>query len=271
VETGFAELARLERATRQGGPPGPARAEILAAFGPLVKDGRPGTLSAAARHAAAGPPVVTVTAGPGQEFRALTALAARYTGDLPPAVADRFWDFQHRADASQAQRDARWGRLQAALLRRRGPDQLGYLGAVCRYGAERRSASPASHLCGNRLFRITAEFTVLGGYRRELCFCERCGLLADLPEPGMPVPFLVAAGAGVLVAGSPWRRPWLTAAIAPAGSSLFAASAPRRATMSEPVPVPGVASMGRRLGVALVHGGDHVIVQTPLPPFQGPC
>lgn len=202
-----------------------------------------------------------------RRFRALTALAARHTKDLPPAEADGFWELMNAGpgagDADEL--DERWCRIQSFLLRRRGPDQLGYLSAVSRYRDERRNDDPAHHLCGNRIFRISVEFTAIDGYRRDLCYCERCGLIADLPAE-MPAPYLAGGAGGLLIEGSPWRSAWLTAGVVPVGPSLLPASPPRRVDLSAAVPVPAT-EPGRRFGVVIVAGGDHIIIQTPLPPF----
>lgn len=254
-------VALAGRARRAGLPAG----EVLAAFGPVLKEGRPGRVSAATRDRLVGLP-----AGPNDRlpvewrFRALTALAARHTGDLPAAEADGFWDLVH-AGPTDTEVDERWCALQARLLRRRGPDQLGYLSAVSHYRDERREPEPGRHQCGNRLYRITVVFDALAGHRRDLCFCERCGLLADVPA-GWPAPVLVAAGPAVRVAGGPWPRAWLTAGPLPVGPELHDASSPREQSLADPIPVPAGAA-GRRLGVALVAGGDHVIIQTLLPAF----
>lgn len=340
----FARLASLEESVRHAGLPAEARAEIMAAFGPVLKEGRRAHLSteteravaaatrrtprrpagaapaepapadpAAADRPAAGAsagaaigadttPVRTAPArtgadaagtdltgadaedaiahgaasggagavrrpGPGRRFRALTALAARHTGDLPPEEAEAFWQLAHGGTPDDAV-DREWCRVQTMLLRRRGPDQLGYLSSVSVYRDERldRDLGPAYHLCGKRMFRITVEFTALDGYARDLCHCERCGLIADLP-PGIPAPFLVGRDGGLLVEAAPWPRAWMTGGIVPVGPSLVPASAPRQVDLSEPLPLPGAAS-GRRHGVVLVHGGDHLIIQTPLPPFS---
>lgn len=270
---GFDELVRLESQSRQG-LPGQARSEILAGFGPVLKDGRPArvtgqtrALVAQAWAARAGGETVTVPS-PARRYRAFTALAARHTGNLPAEEADAFWDLVHR-DPPEAELDERWCQILAALLRVRGPEQLGYLSAGSVYRDERLDTEHGRdrHLCGNRMFRITVEFAVLDGYRRELSFCERCGPVADVPA-GMPAPVLAPGDGGMRVLDSPWPDAWMTAGVVPCGPSLWAASAPRRMRLSEPIPVPPGVGQGRRFGAALVAGGDHVLMETELPPEE---
>ena len=268
---GFEELADLEESVRHAELPAEARSEILAAFGPVLKDGRRANLSAETLAAVTAARTAGVPAGRRLDqvgrFRALTALTARHTGNLPPQEADAFWDLMHGTSASPEELDKEWCRIQTMLLRHRGPDQLGYLSSISQYRDERLDTEPglAYHLCGKRMFRITVEFMPLDNYERDLCFCERCGLIADLPA-GIPAPFLAGCEEGVRVEGSPWSQAWLTGGIVPVGPSLLPTTVPRLATLSEPLPLPDAAS-DRRYGVALVQGGDHLIIQTPLPPF----
>ncbi len=274
----YEELARLELRSRHAGVPPEARSEIMAGFGPVLKEGRPGRVSdktralvAQAWHAGQSGPAggSDPVPDPARRYRAFVALMARHTGNLPAAEADAFWDFVHRDPAAVGidELDRRWCQLQTRMLHARGPEQLGYLSFSSVYRNERLDVEegPARHLCGNRMMRITVEFSVLDGYQRELCFCERCGPVADVPA-GMPAPFLVADGTGARVTGSPWTSAWVTAAVVPVGPLRFPASTPRRLALSRPIALPQGAEPGRRLGMVLVHGGDHVLLETALPP-----
>lgn len=280
----FEELSRLERATRAGrGDAGcasrpavskawaEARDEILAGFGPTLKEGRRARVGAASRargERSGGPAGHAPTdAAPDRPrlYRGLTALVARHTGDLPKGMADAFWDLVHQ-DPTTEVLDEHWCRVQARLLPRRGPEQLGYLssGSVFRDERLEPDSERARHLCGNRMFRITVEFTAVGGYLRELAFCERCGPVADVPA-GTAAPFVTARYDGVQVIGAPWESAWVTTGVVPVGFSRLPASEPRSARLAEPIPLPPDLEFGRRLGVALVHGGEHILLETGLP------
>ncbi|MFI5907235.1 hypothetical protein [Dactylosporangium sp. NPDC051541] len=268
----YEQLARLELHSRHTGVPAEARAEIMTGFGPLLKEGRPGRVGAATRTvvasawAAREPRALDPVPAPARRYRAFAALMARHTGNLPAAEADAFWDFVH-GDPPGEELDERWSLVQTRMLHARGPEQLGYLSFSSKYRNERLDLEqgPARHLCGNRMMRITVEFSVLDGYARELCFCERCGPVADVPA-GMPAPFLVADGDGARVLGSPWDNAWVTTAIVPVGPLRFAASTPSRMSPAGPIPLPAGAEPGRRLGVALVNAGEHVLLETELMP-----
>jgi hypothetical protein len=275
-DTSFEQLTQLELRSRHTGVPAGARSEIMAGFGPVLKEGRPARVTEQTRAlvaqawAAAGSPRA---AGPlpdrSRRYRAYTALMARHTGNLAAEEADAFWDYVHR-DPPVEELDARWCQVQTRMLHGRGPEQLGYMSFSSVYRNERLDVEegPARHLCGNRMIRITVEFTVLDGYVRELCFCERCGPVADVPA-GMPAPFLVADAGGARVMGSPWTSAWVTTAVVPVGPLLFPPSTPRRVSLSEPIALPEGAEPGRRLGVALIHGGDHLLLETELLPTAG--
>jgi hypothetical protein len=265
----FQRLSQLEAATRHAGLPADARGEIMAGYGPVLKEGRRAQISAetlalADAAEARGVSAVAV-ADKTRRYRALSALVARHTRDLPQDEADAFWDLVH-SDPPAEQLDEQWCQVQTRLLRRRGPEQLGYLSSGSVYRDERLESAPnrTRHLCGNRMFRITVEFTAVDGYLRELAFCERCGPVADVPA-GVAAPFLVADHDGVRVLGGPWDSAWVTTGVVPVGFSLLPASPPRLLSLAEPIPLPADLEYGRRLGVALVHGGEHILLEVELP------
>jgi len=70
---------------------------------------------------------------------------------------------------------------------------------------------------------------------------------------------------GFRVLGSPWTTAWVTAGVVPVGFSLLPASEPRLLSLAEPIPLPPDIVFGRRLGVALVQDGDHVLLEAELP------
>src|SRR5690348_16716540 len=98
----------------------------MAAFGPVLKEGRPGRVSeqtqalvAQARTVGAG----DVVPERSRRYRAFVALMARHTTNVPPAEADAFWDYVHR-DPPGDELDERWCQLQTRMLHARGPEQL---------------------------------------------------------------------------------------------------------------------------------------------------
>jgi hypothetical protein len=206
--------------------------------------------------------------------RALLAVAACQRRDLSERDLRGFLDALDRAgtlDTAEedpqrwADLDLRWCRLLALLLSNRGPDPIGYLSGISRYKHERLAGH--RHNCGRQLFVVTLEITALADYSRELWYCERCGVVADIPA-GLQPPTLQPTGTGLALVTSPWAEPWITSGIAPVGHHQEPSTAPERLQRLPLLFEAPARPAGHRLGVAMVADREHLFLHSTLPPLR---